>query len=355
VLDPEVVFVFVFVFVFVTHPAMAINAMWHPTTPLLARSKQTWTHTSPCQFSPLVSKTAHVAVSSAGCARQLMPNLHSKNFLVPLGSSFSTRKWRVVGKKQQTDHSSARQWRCSVQEDPQILLSSSMEETYDALARRLLAAALTTLPGTKYMVGIAGPPGAGKSTVAQEVVMRLNELWHKKQGVENGSPQTDIGVAVPMDGFHLYRWQLDAMEDPTEAHARRGAHWTFNPASLIKSLQQLRSQGWAHLPSFDHGVGDPVEMDIQVTHQHQVVVVEGNYLLLEEGDWKSLKSVFDECWFVEIDLDEAMRRVEKRHIATGKPPEIAKWRVGYNDRPNAELIELSKCNADLIIPSISVC
>jgi pantothenate kinase len=71
------------------------------------------------------------------------------------------------------------------------------------------------------------------------------------------------------------------------------------------------------MPSFDHGVGDPVEKDIYVAPQHKVVVVEGNYLLLSDGDWKDLESIFDERWFIEIDIEEAMNRVEKRHIATG--------------------------------------
>jgi len=117
-----------------------------------------------------------------------------------------------------------------------------MGETYDTLARHLLSAVLITEPGQKYLVGIAGSPGAGKSTVAKEVAARLNALWLKNQGENSRESPAEIAVAVPMDGFHLYRWQLDAMEDPVEAHARRGAHWTFDPASLVKNLQQLRSQ-----------------------------------------------------------------------------------------------------------------
>jgi pantothenate kinase len=69
----------------------------------------------------------------------------------------------------------------------------------------------------RYMVAIAGSPGAGKSTVAKEVAVRLNALWLERQGEQSGggsvgASPTEIAVAVPMDGFHLYRWQLDAME-----------------------------------------------------------------------------------------------------------------------------------------------
>ncbi|XBH67595.1 hypothetical protein VPH35_095953 [Triticum aestivum] len=205
----------------------------------------------------------------------------------------------------------------------------------------------------KYIVGLAGPPGAGKSTVASEVVRRVNMRWSQKHA-KDSSPNSneDIATMLPMDGFHLYRSQLDAMEDPKEAHARRGAPWTFNPSLFLKCLQTLKEEGSVYAPSFDHGVGDPVENDIFVKPQHKIVIVEGNYLLLEEDVWRDIRDMFDEKWFIDIDIDVSMQRVLQRHIGTGKEPDVAAWRISYNDRPNAELIMESKKAADLVIRSV---
>ncbi|KAF8733388.1 hypothetical protein HU200_014996 [Digitaria exilis] len=240
------------------------------------------------------------------------------------------------------------------QKAPQIE-AKSMEEVYDALAEHLLSVLKNTEHlDSKYIVGLAGPPGAGKSTVASEVVRRVNMLWSDKHSKHSRAllPNEEIAAMLPMDGFHLYRAQLDAMEDPKEAHARRGAPWTFSPSLFLKCLQTLRTEGSVYAPSFDHGVGDPVENDIFVKPQHKIVIVEGNYLLLEEDIWRDIKDLFDEKWFIDIDIDVSMQRVLKRHIATGKEPDVAAWRISYNDRPNAELIMESKKNADLVIRSV---
>ncbi|CAM8881625.1 unnamed protein product [Rhodiola kirilowii] len=161
----------------------------------------------------------------------------------------------------------------------------------------------------RYIVGLAAPPGAWKK--------------HSIPG-SSSAGKTSYGTK----------------EDPEEAHARRGAPWTFDPARMMNCLKDLR----------EHEI--QWRMMYFVSLQHKVVIVEGNYLLLGDGIWKDMSSMFDEKWFIDIEINKSMQRVLRRHILTGKPPDVAKWRVEYNDRPNAELILKSKTNADLIIRSI---
>ena len=124
---------------------------------------------------------------------------------------------------------------------------------------------------SRYVVGVIGPPGSGKSTLAKQVVHIINSI----QGEE-------CAVMLPMDGFHFYKWQLDAFDDPVAAHARRGAHWTFDAEGFVNLVERVVTcpDEVILAPSFNHGAGDPVEKDISIEKHHSIVIVEGNYLLL---------------------------------------------------------------------------
>mmetsp|Transcript_66564 Transcript_66564/g.210690 ORF Transcript_66564/g.210690 Transcript_66564/m.210690 type:complete len:351 (-) Transcript_66564:259-1311(-) len=255
---------------------------------------------------------------------------------------------RVVAQRSNTPHGRGLTVKVMAsQQDEVIAPGGTMEDVFATLAQRTLARAGELQPGAIYMVGIAGVPGAGKSTTAVAVCREINRLHAA------GGGGGDLAVVVPMDGFHYYRRQLDAMNDPVEAHARRGAPFTFDAPRLLACLKDIRAaRGEVRVPSFDHAEGDPVEDAISVQSHHRVVLVEGNYLLLEEPGWAQMRALFDEAWFVDCSVDAAMERVLQRQVDIGAAPEVAKGRIAGNDRPNAELIMSTKPQADLIVPSL---
>ena len=205
---------------------------------------------------------------------------------------------------------------------------------YDDLAAELRQRAARLAGDTQFWIGLAGGPGSGKSTLAEALRARLGELL----------------TIIPLDGYHYYRSELDGMEDPEEAHARRGAPFTFNATKFVDDLIKARGAGEGAFPSFDHRAGDPVEADIQLHKGPQIVLVEGNYLLLDTEPWRQLRqSVFDETWFLDVPVSECNRRVGERHVKTGLTMAQAQLRVATNDSINAELItKVSPGNADRI-------
>ena len=208
-------------------------------------------------------------------------------------------------------------------------------QDYDDLSAELRQRAAQLIGDTQYWIGLAGAPGSGKSTLAEALRERLGE-WL---------------TVIPMDGYHYDRSELDSMKNPKEAHARRGAPFTFNATKFVDALIKARRDGEGWFPSFDHGAGNPVENGIRLSKGPQIVLVEGNYLLLNEAPWRQLhQKVFDETWFLHVPLPECNRRVRARHIKSGLSEEQARRRVDTNDSINAKLVaEVSSKNADRTI------
>ncbi|MFB7507765.1 nucleoside/nucleotide kinase family protein [Streptomyces broussonetiae] len=202
----------------------------------------------------------------------------------------------------------------------------------DLLARaRVLAAG-----GRRAVLGIAGSPGAGKTTLAEHLVRALNA---------DGPPRA---AHVPMDGFHL----ADAELDRLGRRDRKGAPDTFDPAGYAALLLRLRedTEEVVYAPGFERVLEQPLAGAIPVPPAARLVVTEGNYLLLAEGSWARVRPLLDEVWFCEIAEDERIRRLVARHEEFGKDHESAvAWVLG-SDQRNAGLVAATRGRADLVVP-----
>ncbi|WP_328320455.1 nucleoside/nucleotide kinase family protein [Streptomyces sp. NBC_00388] len=206
---------------------------------------------------------------------------------------------------------------------------------------RLLAGA-----GYRRILGIAGPPGAGKSTLAAGLADALGAS----------------AVVVPMDGFHLAGAELRRLGRA----GRKGAPDTFDEAGYAALLARLRAPGpdVVYAPSFDRALEEAVAGSVPVAPDVPLVITEGNYLL----HWPRVRALLDEAWFVGAagpgapgDLRPAgepgsaaqaarVRRLIERHMEYGRSrAEAERWVYG-SDEANARTVERSRDRADLFVP-----
>ncbi len=209
----------------------------------------------------------------------------------------------------------------------------------DELAERALG---LVRPGERAILGIAGSPGAGKTTLAIALATRVNEL-----SAASGGPGAPFAAHLPMDGYHLAESTLRRLGRLD----RKGAIDTFDGWGFVALLQRLLAERdhTVYAPSFDRRVEEPIAGEIAVEPSTQLVVVEGNYLLVDEEPWASVKGLLAEAWFCETSEAERERRLVARHELGGRSPEAAlDWARSVDGR-NALLIESTLPRADLVV------
>lgn len=209
--------------------------------------------------------------------------------------------------------------------------------TFDDLLKR--AAALVR-PGRRALLGIAGSPGAGKTTLAERLVAALN------------GDVAPWAAHVPMDGFHL----ADAELDRLGRRDRKGAPDTFDAAGYAALLRRLREDedDVVYAPGFERTLEQPLAGAVPVPRSARLVVTEGNYLLVPDRDWARVRPQLDEVWFCELDEEERVRRLVARHERFGKDHDTAVAWVHGTDEHNARLVATTREHADLVVPGTLV-
>lgn len=197
-----------------------------------------------------------------------------------------------------------------------------------SLAARIFKAAARK---DRFVVAVAGPPGAGKSTLAAELAGLLSEA---------------SAVVVPMDGFHFD----DIVLNQRGLRQRKGAPDTFDAAGFRVLLERIRrGEPDIAIPIFDRDMELSRAAAATIPSATRFIIVEGNYLLLDEDPWRALSPLFDLSVFLDVPRFELERRLLKRWHDHGKSDAEARAWVASNDMPNVDRVIAGSRKADIVL------
>ncbi|MFD8481027.1 nucleoside/nucleotide kinase family protein [Kitasatospora sp. NPDC059673] len=188
----------------------------------------------------------------------------------------------------------------------------------------------------RVLLGLAGPPAAGKSTLARLLIDEIN----RHEG-------PDTAAYLPLDGFHLSNAQLDRLD----LRSRKGAPETFDALGYLALVQRVAADRFRDIyaPDFDRTLDEPVAARHLIRPCTRLVVTEGNYLASPVTPWTNARALLRELWYVDADRTARDTRLLARHTAGGQDPSTARHRIDTNDQPNAAYVETARSVCDWVV------
>ena len=232
-------------------------------------------------------------------------------------------------------------WRLRV--GPQSLppwMASHLPASIEVAVERLLSALPPDVASRerRYLVGIAGPPAAGKSTLAEALREALNAR-HAGRGEE------EVAAIAALDGCHYD----DRVLHVRGHRPRKGAPFTFDAEGYAALLERLAapSREAVAIPVFDRELELSRAAAAIVEPYHRIVISEGNYLLLDDERWRRVRDRLDFSVFLDVPEEELRRRLMARWLGHGYGPAEAKEKTEANDLVNAQLVVRTSVEPDL--------